>query len=182
MNHSYTFEYLDLVLRPLVSKDLEELRLLRNKYSRFFLNQSHISPSDQLKWYDNYLQKNDDIMFTVAKKDNPDKFIGAISAYHINFENSVCEIGRTMVDKIKAPERGIGTNVTKAICYFCFRFLKLKKVICVCLKNNLRILRVNQKIGFSIIDDTDDSSYVLELTSKEFCKNNLAAHQIGVEA
>ena len=168
MEHNFVFPFLRVVLKPLSKTHLEELRILRNKESRFFLTTNPISKEKQKKWFANYLTKQDDIMFYVAKKDNPDVFIGAIAAYDINFTNKTCEIGRVLIDKQKAPEKGIGTDAVKAICAFCFDVLGMNKVIAIALKDNKRILKVDSRVGFKVVDDCDDKSVLLWLESKDF--------------
>lgn len=166
MEHNYSYECLRVVLKPLTINDIEELRILRNKEAQFFLDTKQISKESQAKWFAKYLEKSNDIMFVVSKKDNPDVFIGVIAAYDIDFDNKVCEIGRTLIDKEKAPEKGIGTDATKAICSFCFNVLKMKRIIGVALKSNERILKVDSRVGFRIIGDYNENSYLMEMTQE----------------
>lgn len=170
MKHNYVFECLRVILKPLEKSDIEDLRILRNQEAQFFLNQNEISKEAQKKWYQNYLNKKDDIMFMVAKKEAPNDFIGAIAAYDIDWEKKECEVGRTVIDKVKAPEKGIGTDATKAVCAFCFEILKMKKIKGVVLKDNARILKVDERVGFKIIGDYDEKSFLLELTPDTLIK------------
>lgn len=167
MKHSYSFECLRVVLKPLEFDDIENLRVLRNKESKYFFNSQQISSDDQKKWYERYLAKTDDIMFKVEKATNPGEFIGAIAVYDIDWDEGTAEYGRVMIDKDIAPDKGIGTDTIKAICKFCFDVLKLKKVIAVALKSNTRILKVDQRVGFKVIGDHDEKSYLLEITGQD---------------
>ena len=167
MKHSYSFEYLRVVLKPLEYEDIEKLRVLRNKESKYFLNSQQISSDEQQKWYERYLAKTDDIMFKVEKATNPGEFIGTIAVYDINWNEKIAECGRLIIDKEIAPDKGIGADTIKAICKFCFDNLKLKKVIAVVLKSNTRILKIDQRVGFKVIGDYDEKSYLLEITEQD---------------
>lgn len=163
MNHNFEYNLLRVLLRPLRRENIEDLRILRNKEASYFLNSAFISSTDQNKWFDNYLKKKDDIMFAVFKADNPQVFIGAIAAYNIDYANKTCEVGRTIIDKEKAPEKGIGTDATKAVCAFCFNVLKVDKIVGVVLKDNARILKVDERVGFKIVGENDERSLLLEM-------------------
>ena len=140
--HKFEFHFKRIILKPLEKDDIENLRVLRNKVSRFFLDNSIITAENQEKWYRHYLQKDNDFMFKVVKRDNPNIFVGAVAIYDIADDYSTAEVGRIMVDKNKAPEKGIGTEVTKAACFFAFDVLKIKELKSEVLKSNMRALEV----------------------------------------
>ena len=64
--------------------DIEELRRIRNKERQYFATQNEISKEMQEEWYAKYLQRDDDIMFKIVSKKEPDLFIGAIALYDID--------------------------------------------------------------------------------------------------
>lgn len=163
MKHDYEFAYERIILKPLEEKDIESLRILRNKEKQYFFTGDDITPEQQKVWYANYLKKNDDIMFKVVKKEEPDKFIGAIAVYEINFDEETAEVGRTVIDKEKAPEKGIGTEAVKAVCKFAFGVIKLKKLTLEVFKNNDRATRVYEKTGFVSVDNRKNI-YIMEMT------------------
>ena len=163
MRHNYEFEYKRILLKPLEKEDIEELRVLRNSERQWFLTQQEITKEGQEMWYQSYLNRENDIMFKITKKEDPEKFIGAIALYDINWDLGVSEFGRTVVDKAKVPEKGIGTEATKAVCQFGFEVLKLKKIVAVALKSNERIMKVYKRAGFYIIGEHDDV-YDIEMT------------------
>lgn len=164
MKHDYEFAYERIILKPLGEEDIELLRILRNKEKQYFLTGDDITSEQQKIWYANYLKKDNDIMFKVVKKDDPDNFIGAIAVYAINFNARTAEVGRTVIDKEKAPEKGIGMEATKAVCKFAFDILRIKKIIGEVLKNNERIIKVDTRAGFVIVGDKDESTYLIEMT------------------
>ena len=165
MEHNHVFEYKRIILKPLQESDIEPLRVLRNSQKQFFLSQNEIDSQAQKQWYERYLKNPGDIMFKVVKKEEPDEFIGAIALYDIDWERMTSECGRTVIDKTKAPEKGIGMEATKAVCLFGFHVLKLNKIVGEVLKTNERIIKVDLRAGFQIVGEKDDL-YLIEMTNE----------------
>ena len=170
MEHTYEYAYGRVVLKPLERKDIEELRVLRNRERQYFLSQGIIMPEGQITWYDSYLKKENDIMFKVARADRLEKFIGAIAVYDIDKSAGCAEFGRLVIDKEKAPEKGIGLEATVAACNFAFEKLGVSRITAVAVKDNERALKVYAKAGFRVCDDSDEEVYVLEVT-RELLRN-----------
>lgn len=168
MKHSYEYEFKRIILKPLEKEDIEALRILRNQERKYFTTQQEIAIETQKKWFQSYLKKADDIMFKIAKKESPTEFIGAIALYNIDMKNKISEFGRVMVDKQKAPEKGIGTEATQAVCLFGFKILKLKKIIGEILKSNERIIKIDKRVGFHIIGERENL-YDIEITPETIC-------------
>lgn len=164
MKHLYKYEYERIMLLPLEESDIEELRILRNQERQFFSTTGIITQENQKKWYESYLKKKNDIMFKVVKKDAPDCFVGAIAVYDISDDLATAEVGRTVIDKNKAPEKGIGMEATKAVCKFAFDVLHVKKIVAEVLKTNERIIKVDQRAGFYITGEVDENTYSIEMT------------------
>lgn len=164
MNHTYRYEYGRIVLLPLEESDIENLRQLRNSLRQYFLSSNTIEKKSQAMWYEAYLKKDNDIMFKIVKATDETEFIGAIAVYDIDLEKGVAEVGRTVVDKVKAPEKGIGMEATKAVCKFSFDVLGIKKIVAEVLKSNERIIKVDQRAGFYITGEVDENTYAIEMT------------------
>lgn len=164
MKHDYEYSYARIKLLPLERTDIEQLRILRNQQRQYFLSKANISEENQKKWYESYLEKSDDIMFKIVKLENPSVFIGAIAVYNINNKSGYAEFGRVMVDKNLAPEKGIGTEATKAVCKFSFEVLGLKRLTAEVLKTNERAIKAYQKAGFYITGDGDENVVSVEVT------------------
>lgn len=167
MEHQYGCKYKSIVLRPLEEKDIEELRVLRNKNQEFFFDSDPISKESQEKWFKHYLTKNNDIMFAVELVDKPGEFIGAIAIYDID-DKGVAECGRTVLDKEKAPIKGIGTEVTIAVCNLAFTKMGIKKIVAEILKSNERILKVDTRAGFVVVGENGDN-WCIEMTPETIC-------------
>lgn len=163
MKHDYTFEFERIILKPLAIEDIEHLRILRNSQKQYFVSQYEIDSEAQKKWYNQYLDNPNDIMFKVIKKEKPDEFIGAIALYDIDWEKKTSECGRTVIDKKLAPEKGIGMEATKAVCLFGFDVLKLDKIVGEVLKSNERIIKVDTRAGFYIVGE-DENMFFIEMT------------------
>lgn len=163
MKHNYIYEYKRIILKPLEETDIEQLRILRNSQKEFFVSQEEISCENQKIWFSKYLENENDIMFKVVKRDEPEQFIGAIALYDIKWDDMVSECGRTVIDKTLAPEKGIGMEATKAVCRFGFDVLKLKKIVGEVLKTNERIIKVDTRAGFRIVGE-NGNMYMIEMT------------------
>lgn len=165
--HEYEFSFGRIILKPLDRSDIENLRELRNQMREYFFDNTVITEREQEKWYESYLQKKNDIMFKIVKKDAPDIFIGTIAIYDIANDHAIAELGRILVDKRKAPENGIGTEATKAACVFAFDVLNIKKIRAEVLKSNSRALKMDMNVGFYLIGDYNQDSYLIEITREK---------------
>lgn len=163
MKHNFYCRSNRIVLSPLMEKDIEELRLLRNKEREFFLTQEEINAQMQQKWYAKYLEKEDDIMFKISLIEEPDTFIGSVALYNIQEERHTCEVGRILVDTEKYSGKGIGTEAYVLACAFALDKLKMETVVAECRKENGRALNVNKKIGLQIVGETE-IVYLLQMT------------------
>ncbi len=168
MKHNFDFDFKRISLKPLEKEDIELLRLLRNQEKEYFATHHEITKENQEIWYEKYLKKENDIMFKIVKKDTPKEFIGAIALYDIDWEKKISEFGRVVVDKKKAPEKGIGTEATKAVCLFGFDILKLKKIKGEILKSNERIIKVDQRVGFDFVGE-QGNMFNIEITRDSLC-------------
>lgn len=166
MKHNYEYAEGRVIIKPLEKEDIEDLRVLRNKARYCFLNTQIISSENQEIWYKSYLKNEKDYMFKIAKKEKPEAFIGAVAVYDIDSEKKCAEFGRLVIDKEKAPEKGLGYEAVKAVCKFAFCLLGLHKIRAVVLKENERALSVYTKVGFYVCEETD-TCYLIEITREQ---------------
>lgn len=148
MNHKYIIESERLILKPLVEENIEDLRLLRNREKKYFYSQEDISYESQLQWFANYQKKENDIMFSIFKKDSPNNYIGSIALYDINKIDKNAEFGRIVIDKKKCTDKGIGAEAIKALINFAFFSLDLETIIATAKLDNSKAIKVYKKIGF----------------------------------
>ncbi len=136
-------------LRPLTLEDAQRLRELRNKNSSKFFDSSQITEEAQTKWYECYLAKENDYMFSVLLL--PEKrWVGAVSIYQVNHTERSGEFGRLVIDRDAANERGLGLDATLAACQFAFEQLSLKTICLEVYEDNVPAVRTYQKAGFFI--------------------------------
>ncbi len=149
MFHNLINHFEDIVLQPLEEKDIENLRLLRNKDEnrRCFLYQEIISKENQKKWYEKYLEVETDIMFSAYLK-NEENIIGYVALYNIDKSKKSCEFGRILVDKSKISQKGIGFQITKCLCEIGFQKLGVDMIYLEVFSDNIPALKTYEKAGF----------------------------------
>lgn len=161
MRHNYTFTYKRILLRPLTELDIEPLRILRNKNLQYFNNATPITPEQQKAWFARYLEKEDDCMFAAELVEKPGEFIGAIAFYDIDWKAGTAEAGRTIVDKEKAPEKGIGIEVSYTLLLNGFSQMGLKESRCYVHKDNERAIKMDEHIGHSIVGERGNEWHMI---------------------
>lgn len=153
MKHEFIISKNGYILKPLELKDIEALRVLRNKDQNrtCFLYSEIISEEQQQKWYKGYLEKAGDYMFAIFKENRPDDFLGALAIYNFNNENNSAEFGRIVLDKTKLTGSGIGTLVTSEICNFSFKQFNLNEILLEVFEDNIAAVKTYEKVGFKIV-------------------------------
>lgn len=150
MEHRFEIYKEGIILKPLGYKDIELLRVLRNKNENrnCFLYSDIISKEQQEAWYQNYLKKTGDYMFSIFKENKLDEFLGAVAIYNFDEEDNSAEFGRIILDKSKINEKGIGSIVTKIFCDFVFKNFSLEEIKLEVFKDNIAALKTYEKVGF----------------------------------
>lgn len=174
MNHHYIIETKRLILRPLSEEYIEDLRQLRNRMNKFFYSQDIISVEGQTNWFNNYLIKEDDLMFSIFHKNNPNEYIGSIALYGINKASKEAEFGRIMVDKDKCSDKGVGTEAIYALLKFAFHNLGLIKIIATVKTDNNKAIDVYNKVGFIKCGEIKElDAYIYEITEDKYMQGEL---------
>lgn len=91
------------LIRPVNKNDLEYLRIWKNKYKKYFFFQKNISPEEQLKWYEGYLQRENDYMFAVMAPEN--SIVGCMGI-RLNMADQYWDIYNVMRGSV--PPQGLG--------------------------------------------------------------------------
>jgi RimJ/RimL family protein N-acetyltransferase len=152
MNHNITDSWGRVVLSPLLRSDIEPLRLLRNRESKWFLKNEQIDSISQAKWYERYLRQTDDFMFRISLKNNTGTFIGAVAIYHVDSNNRSGEFGRLLIDHTIVAEKGLGVDATVCACKIGFEYFNLQTIKLEVLDNNKRAIKTYEKSGFIFRD------------------------------
>lgn len=146
MKHDMSLKYKDIDVKPLSFDECELLRELRNENKEYFFSSGEISREQQANWYRNYLEKENDYVFSVYCDDI---WIGSASLY--NIKNDEGEFGRIVIDGKRVNKNGLGTQAVEAVCRIGFDWLCLKRISLEVLSDNKRAVRVYEKAGFEYV-------------------------------
>jgi len=143
MVHDFTVMCGECRLRPLGLDDLEQLRVERNASRSFFLDRRAITAEGQRLWFENYLLKENDYVFSIEY----DGFAGITSLYGYDPQDCSYEFGRFVVCRDKRG-KGLGTEAMVATCCMGFLALNASSIRLEVLERNEKALGVYRSIGF----------------------------------
>ncbi len=154
----------NLTFKPILSSDIEVLRLWRNKEENRtkFIFDGIISSEQQINWYKSYETKNNDLMFIISENSSNISF-ATVSLYNIDFISSSAEFGRIMIGENDFRGKGLGSKITSAIVHYAFEKLKLTTVYLEVFSDNFAAIKTYEKVGFI-------SSSELEIKNKSVIK------------
>lgn len=149
MRHAYRINYGDILLSPLDAETSELYRELRNRTEvcRWFAHTGKISKEQQQIWFQKYLNKEDDMMFSSHLSRAGEAFIGAVAIYDISLQNKTAEFGRIAV----LPDmkgKGYGAKITRAVCKFAADELGLERLYLEVLMENMPAVKAYWNAGF----------------------------------
>lgn len=159
----------DLQLRSIAEGDIENLRNWKNvnKHS-FFLNQD-ISPEQQQKWYDSFLQRENDHMFVVEQLAGEEwQAIGCMGFRKLDDEGCVDAYNIIRSKKIEPATFTMSEAFSTMLAYAAGMYPGFPLQVKV-LSNNPAVAWY-KKNAFTIID-TVNNYYLMEL-NKDSLKNN----------
>ena len=136
-------------------QDSESYRILRNKpeIRKWFYSNSVISADEQRLWFENYLHKDNEIMFSIIYRNF---FAGGGGIYHIDSIQKSAEIGRIVVDKTVAVERGVGKNAILAASQLAFQ-LGIKTLYANIYADNIASQKAFKGAGFDLNFDWENN-------------------------
>lgn len=175
MKHEYRYDGAELLLRPLGEKDIESLRLLRNRPEnrKWFFGSDEIAQEAQKAWYAHYLTKEDDYMFSVFLPEVPDKFVGAVALYDYEPETNSFEVGRLLLDSKNLPRHGMGIQAISAVCKLAGQIGERERertLRAAVFSENERSLRCFLKNDFVIDGTAEENGKEVILLSRRICK------------
>lgn len=146
MKHTFTYTDGEIELRPFSAYDSEQYRCLRNqsKNRYCFFNSDIITVESQQEWYNNYLEREHDYMFSVYNQHG--QFLGGAALYDITEDTA--EFGRLLIDKDATKKHGIGYHVLLLACRFAKEQLGLIYLHLEVFENNLPAKITYEKAGF----------------------------------
>lgn len=157
MKHHSIIKGKNILLRPICEEDIEQMRVWRNKepIRKCFIYQKLISKEEQKRWYQNYLNLEDDRMFIIEY--NQIK-IGTAALYHIDTAKGEAEFGRIMIGEEDFKGKGIGKETVRLLCEFGFTTLHLSKIRLEVFTDNKPALHLYKQVGFNEIGVKNESS------------------------
>lgn len=137
-------------LHPLQYTDIELLRSWRNKDNirSYYIYQKLISFEEQLVWWQNYKNNENDYTFLIQPKNSNTK-IGAIALYNICEKEA--EFGRLMIGNEQYRGQGMALEACKLILQFGFTQLSLERIYLKVLAENIIAKNIYRKAGFKCI-------------------------------
>ena len=163
-------------LVPLSEDELPALVELRNKpRSMYYLNQQHtITLEDQKAWYAGYLDRDNDMYWSVH--DENDGFIGVVRIYDIDPDKDTCEHGSFIIAEEATGGAPYGVEAFMLSLDFAFYTLGASNVVNDTRIDNKNMNNLSRKTGFKLIKDNviNGVHYNLcNLTAKDYEKNRL---------
>ena len=164
MDHNYEYSFKNVHLRPLNKYDIEILRGWRNNPE----NNSYLSKSPQIskemqeKWFDSYLENQDEMLFAIEEDRDLNRFVGCLGLYQ--FEGDKCLFGKLLLGDKDVHGRRVGLNATIAATKIAFEFLYVKQVDLFVYPDNKAARVIYQQAGFCVKDIHFDKNGKEELT------------------
>lgn len=147
-----------ITLKPLDIKDIENVRSLRNTDSvrRNFIYDKIIDRENQEKWFQEYLEKDNDLMWSIFFKN---KWCGAVAVYDVDLERKQAEFGRIMLDNC-IRGKGFSRNIIAGVIEYCSKILRLSQLMLSVKINNEVAIKTYQSVGFVIVKEVDEYYYM----------------------
>lgn len=162
MNHNMVAVYKDITLRPLAENDIESLRQWRNnpQNTEFLTNIGQISPEQQKRWFENYLQDDTETIFAIVDNQVVKGIVGSVSLYGIN--NQTAEVGKILIGDSRAHGRGIGRKALVMAMLIGFKMLNLEKIVGAVSPDNIQAYTNDMRVGFQITGEHTLENGILE--------------------
>lgn len=151
MKHNYSAAYANVLLRPLCSEDIENLRIWRNnaQQTKFLRPIGHITPQMQQAWFDSYLEDPDMLVFAIVENRDLNRMVGSVALY--NFKGNEAEVGKIQIGDPEASGRGLGKTSLVLAMWIGFKKMGLKKIVGAVHQENIAAHKTDMKIGFRIV-------------------------------
>lgn len=170
MIHDYSVRYKNVILKPLEKKDIYILREWRNnpENCKYLSKLPYITVEMQEKWYEKYLNDENEIIFSINEILELKRIVGSVSIY--NFKDNSCEVGKIMVGDKEAHNKKIGYNSMVALINLIFKKMSYIKIYLHVYEENIPALKIYKKLGFNIIGITNQEKkeFLMELTKEEW--------------
>ena len=161
----------NITLKSINENDIDCLRMWKNSNREAFFYKNIITKSDQEKWYDKYISREDDYIFIVLY--NKVK-IGCIGYREIN---GYIDIYNVILEKDEFSRKGLMSRALKMFCSYLFDNIKKDITAKVLYENQAKLWYM--KNSFRKISEVKD--YVLlklDINNFDYLKYNLRISKI----
>jgi len=137
-------------LRPLRESDLASTLTWRNQdhVRRWFLRSEVITFAQHRRWFDGYLERDDDFVFLIEETQELRKAIGQVALYRIDWVERRAEYGRLMIGEADATGRGLGREATSVLLEYATGTLGLREIELTVLADNAPAIAIYRGCGF----------------------------------
>jgi RimJ/RimL family protein N-acetyltransferase len=137
-------------LRLLAETDLPMTLQWRNQdhIRRWFFYSDLITPEQHSKWFEQYIERDDDFVFIIEDVENQYMPVGQVAIYHVDWENRKAEFGRLMIGATQATGKGLASAATRAALQLAFDLMRLKGIFLEVYAENAKAIRIYTNLGF----------------------------------
>lgn len=159
MKHDLQVQSGNILICPMTSDDSEQYRRIRNQDEnrRWFVDSKIISSEVQRNWFNSYLKKVDEYMFSIYAFG---LFVGGCSLYCIDKHIRTAEFGRIAIDTVQKG-KGYGYEATLGTLKIAKDLLGLDTVRLFVKKDNVAAIKTYLKAGFFFSEDTNEDTLLM---------------------
>ena len=144
-------------LRLTTREDLAKTLAWRNqnRVREMFIYSAIIEMEGHKKWFESYLERDNDLLFMISETSEPQAAIVQIGIYDIDFANKSAEFGRLMIGEETALGKGLAKEAAMLLLDFCDGTLGLESIYLEVKQSNPRARNLYTTLGFSETQVTD---------------------------
>ena len=172
MKHSYEVDYDGVKIRQIKKEDLENLRVWRNRadIGKYLRPINHISEEEQLNWFEQYLNDEQNITFAIVETKTLNRMVGSVSLY--DFDGSISDCGKTVIGDPEASGMNLGFKGEVLALHVGFQKLGVESYITEVNKDNIKSQKMTKKLGFTKVGERPlpygGEEDLFEMTKKDF--------------
>ncbi|WP_449621898.1 GNAT family N-acetyltransferase [Robertmurraya sp. Marseille-Q9965] len=141
-----------IYIRELTSTDIVSINKWRNNrdlINSLGTNFRYINIETDTEWFDNYLNNRTNSIRCAICREESSEIIGVVYLLNIDLINRSAEFA-IMIGESNNQGRGIGTFATESMLNHAFMDMNLNRVYLSVLEENMRAIRLYEKVGFII--------------------------------
>lgn len=141
---------LTIDFEPLSEDNLSDVVFLRNQdHARYYLNQqSLITCEDQRRWYESYVNRNNDLYWCIVNKNH--EVVGTVRLYDITEKS--CEHGSFIIGEQYTMGTPYALEAMIMSLQFGFESLRLEYIECNDKADNANMNSISKRFGFKFIN------------------------------